>query len=136
MKVTLNMCLNYSKLQLLQTYKSLQEKVQVGLVIDHTISISKYNLFAGSIYIRLPKALDHPRKRLINIQNIDNNESFKWCLLRCLYPVNHNPTRIRKADKEFAKKLYFKNIKFPVKVRNIHKIQKKLHRHQRFWLRV
>ena len=31
--------------------------------------------------------------------------------------------------KNLQKKLYFKNIKFPVKVRNIHKIQKKLHRH-------
>ena len=40
-------------------------------VIDHTISISKYNPLAGSIYIKLPKELDHPRKVLINIQNID-----------------------------------------------------------------
>ena len=32
--------------------------------------------------------------------------------------------RITKADKEFAKKLDFKNIKLPVKVRDIHKIKK------------
>ena len=43
-------------------------------VIDHTITISKCNLFAVSSYIKLLKELDHPRKGLINI---DDNECFK-----------------------------------------------------------
>ena len=30
-----------------------------------------YNPLAGSSYIKLPKELEHPRKGLINIQNID-----------------------------------------------------------------
>ena len=38
-------------------------------VIDHTISISKYNPLAGSSYIKLPKELDLQRKGLIHIQN-------------------------------------------------------------------
>ena len=42
-------------------------------IIDHTISISKYNPIAGSIYIKLPKELDHRRKGLINIQNTDDS---------------------------------------------------------------
>ena len=42
-------------------------------VIDHIISISKYNPLAGNSYIKLPKELDSPRKGLINIQNIDDN---------------------------------------------------------------
>ena len=68
-------------------YTTIIENVQISIgkgsgwiidsVIDHTISISKYNLLAGSSYIRLPKELDHPRKRLVNIQNVDDNESFK-----------------------------------------------------------
>ena len=37
------------------------------LVIDHTISILKYNPLAASSCIKLPKKLDHPRKALINI---------------------------------------------------------------------
>ena len=36
-----------------------------------------------------------------------------------------NPKIITKTDKDFAKKLDFKDIKFPVKVRDIHKIEKK-----------
>ena len=34
----------------------------IDSVIDHTISISKYNPLAGSSYIKLPKELHHPRK--------------------------------------------------------------------------
>ena len=45
----------------------------IDSVIDHTISISKYNPLAGSSYIKLRKELDHPRKGLINIQNTDDN---------------------------------------------------------------
>ena len=45
--------------------------------IDHAISISKNNPLAGRNYIKLPKELDHPRKGLINIQNIVDNECFK-----------------------------------------------------------
>ena len=46
----------------------------IDSVIYHTIRISKYNPLAGGSYVKLPKELDHPRKELINIQNIDANE--------------------------------------------------------------
>ena len=97
----------------------------IDSVIDHTISISKFDPLTGSSYIKLPKELDHPRKGLINNQNTDDNECFKWCLVRYLNPADHNPTRITKSDKDFAKRLDFKDIKFPVKMRDIHKIEKK-----------
>ena len=61
----------------------------IDSVNDHTISISKYNLLAGSSYIKLPEELDHPRKGLINIQNIDDNECFKLCLVRYLHDCLH-----------------------------------------------
>ena len=71
-------CFNQSILQLYETYKNLQEKVQTNdSVIDDTISILKYNSLAGSSYIKLPKELDHPRKGLINIQNVYDNKGFK-----------------------------------------------------------
>ena len=49
----------------------------IDSVTEHNISFSKYNPLVGSSYIKLPKELDHPRKGLINIQNIDDNECFK-----------------------------------------------------------
>ena len=97
----------------------------IASVTDHTISISKYNPLAGSSYIKLPKELDNPRKGLVNIQNNDDNECFKWCLVRYLNPANHHLARITKTDKDFAKRLDFKDIKFPVKIRDIHKTEKK-----------
>ena len=93
--------------------------------IDHTVSISKYNPLAGSSYIKLPKELDHPRKSLINVQNTDDNECFKWCFVRYLNPADHNPRRITKADQDFAKRLDLKDITFSVKIRDIHKIEEK-----------
>ena len=38
-------------------------------------------------------------------------------------PTDHNPKGIIKGDKDFAKKLDFKAIKFPVKVRDTEKIE-------------
>ena len=38
----------------------------IDSVIDHTIIISKYNSLAGSSYIKLPKELDHQRKKRID----------------------------------------------------------------------
>ena len=38
--------------------------------------------------------------------------------------MDHNLRRIIKADKHFGKKLDFKDIKFSVKIRDIHKIEK------------
>ena len=96
----------------------------IDSVIDHTISISKYNPLTGSSYIELPKELNYLRKEFINVQSFEDNECFKWRLVRYLIPVDCNPARITKADKDFVKKLDFKGIKFPIKVRNIQKIEK------------
>ena len=49
----------------------------IDSVIDHTISILKYNPLCGSSYIKFSKELDHTRKGLINIQITDHNEWFK-----------------------------------------------------------
>ena len=65
----------------------------------------EYNPLAGSSYIKLVKGLDHPRKRLINIQNIDDKECFKWSIVRFVNTENHYPARITKAEKEFTTKL-------------------------------
>ena len=42
-------------------------------------------------------------------------------MVRYLNPANHHPARITKADQDFAKKLDFKNKKFPVQVRDLKK---------------
>ena len=61
---------------------------------------------------------------MINVQNIDVNECFKWCLVRYLNSAGHNPRRITKADKDFAKRLDFENIKLSIKFKVIQQIAK------------
>ena len=46
-------------------------------------------------------------------------------MVRYLNPTNHHPARITKADKDFPKRLEFKEINFPVKITDIHKLEKK-----------
>ena len=48
----------------------------INSVVDHTIT---------KIIIS--------KKSLINIQNIDDNECFKWFLVRYLYPADHYPAK-------------------------------------------
>ena len=42
-----------------------------------------------------------------------------------LHLADYHPARNTKADKNFAKKLHYKNIKFPGKIKDIQKIRKK-----------
>ena len=72
----------------------------------YNFNISKYNPLAGSTYMKIPK------------------ETIQESKMRYLNPVDHNQRRITKPNKEFAQKIDFKNIKFPVKIRDIHKIEK------------
>jgi len=44
--------------------------------------------------------------------------------VRLLNPAKHNPQRITKADREFAKKLDYPGITFPVQIKDVGKIEK------------
>ena len=79
-------------------------------IIDHTINISKYKPLA------LAKRMRPSKKRIDQYSKYCLNECFKWGIVRYLNPVDHNPRRTTKAD--------FKNMKFPVNIRDIYKIEK------------
>ena len=98
-----------------------------GFTIDeiesHYINIAKYKPLKGSSYIGLPKELRNPKKKLINIKNEDN-ECFRWCHIRHLNPINKNPQRINKMDKEMINQLNYNGIDFPVSSKHYNKIEK------------
>ena len=62
---------------------------------------------------------------MINVQDIDDNECFKWCLVKHINPAGHNSIQITKADKDFTKRIHFEDKRFPVEITDIHKIEKK-----------
>ena len=62
------------------------------------------------------------KKCLTDIPNINDNECFKWCLIRYVHPGDQNLEKIRKVGKGLARELDFKDMTFPV--------QKKRHLYQ------
>ena len=75
-------------------------------------------------YIELSKSLQ--RQGLINIKNTDNY-CFIWSYIRYINPLNKNPNRITKKDKELFNNIYekLKYFEFPLKINknNIEKIE-------------
>ena len=72
----------------------------------HYINIVKYNPLKGSSYIKLPQELKNSAKGLINMKNEDN-ECFRWCNIRHLYPQDKYPQRTKKCEKEYIKNLNY-----------------------------
>jgi len=56
-------------------------------------------------------------------ENETDNQCFKWCIATALNPVKDHPERIRGKLEEQAETLNFRNINFPVKLRDINKFE-------------
>ena len=92
-------------------------------VDKHFLNIVKYKPMNGSSYIKLPTELQNSKKGLINLKNEDN-ECFRSCHIRHLNPQKTNPQRIKKVDKKMVNELNYKDIEFPVTIKQINKIEK------------
>ena len=99
-----------------------------GWVIDridsHYLIVTPYKPLNGSSYIELPLELRNPKKGLINIKNEDN-ECFRWCHIRHLNPLEKNPQRIKKEDKDMADRLDYNGTEFPISKKDYNKVEKK-----------
>ena len=84
-------------------------------------STVKYKPLGGSSYIPLPKFLA-AKKAIINL-NTEDDESFKWAIIRALNPVENHPERIDRECRETSKVLNWKGLKFPVKLSDIKKFE-------------
>ena len=94
----------------------------VDLINNHYMNVVKYQPVKGSLYIPLPKELQHNKKGLINMKNNDN-ECFRWCHIRYLNPQAANPQRIKLVDKQFTNKLDYSGVSFPVTIKQYNKIE-------------
>ena len=63
------------------------------------------------------------RKGLINIKNKDN-KCFLWRHNRHLNPLKNDPQRVTLKDKELVQKLNYRGVTFPVRIKDISKIEK------------
>ena len=84
------------------------------------IHIVEYKPMRGGTYIPLPEFI-MKKKSIINIQNKDN-KCFLWSILRYLHPVQMNEVRLTDL-RDYENELNFKEINFPVKVKDIQKFE-------------
>jgi hypothetical protein len=85
------------------------------------VLIDKNDPLRGSSYKVLPKFIQN-KKAVINIKN-DDNQCFKWCLLRAVNPVKKNAERISDLKSKVST-LNWGNMTFPVKLKDIGKFEK------------
>ena len=89
-------------------------------VIRLEIHIVEYKPMKGGSYISLPNFIKK-KNAIINIQNEDD-KCFLWSVLRYLHPVQKNGERISDL-KKYENDLNFKQINFPVNVKDITKFE-------------
>ena len=92
--------------------------VEVEKLVLHTTRWDPIN--AGS-YIDLPPALKN-KNAIINMKNQDE-ECFKWCVLRALNPKNKNAERVDKDLKSKVETLHIQGMRYPVNFRDIDRFE-------------
>jgi hypothetical protein len=97
---------------------------RVIMVKRHEIDVVHFNPLVGSSFIELPAPLKSDKNGLINIENMDDNECFRWCHVRHLKPKKQKANKITKPDRKFAETLNYKGIDFPVRIDDIPKIER------------
>ena len=89
-------------------------------IIKLEIHIVVYKPMKGGSYIPLPEFIQK-KNAIINIKNKDD-KCFLWSVLRYLHPVLKNGERINDL-KKYENDLNFKQINFPVEVKDITKFE-------------
>ena len=90
-------------------------------VIKLVLHTTRWDPINAGSYIDLPEALKN-KKAIINMKNQDE-ECFKWCVLRALYPKDKNAERIDKDFKSKQDTLNMKGIRYPVNFRDIDRFE-------------
>ena len=110
-------------LERLATFQQRGSNWRFRSIINLELHTVKYKPLGGSSYIKLPDELEL-KHAVINPENRDDNECFKWAVTRALNPVEKNPQRITKELRKQANDLVWKEIEFPVSLREIDKFER------------
>ena len=90
-------------------------------IINLTLHTTRWDPLNAGSYIDLPPFLKN-KKALINMKNEDD-ECFKWSVLRALYPKDNHPERIDNDLKSKEDTLNMKGIRYPVSFRDIDRFE-------------
>lgn len=83
--------------------------------------MTTYTPIAGSSYLALPGAIKM-KQSIVNIQNVDDDQCLKWCLLAHLHPVEKDKHRVSKY-RQYENELNFDGIEWPCSYTQISKVE-------------
>ena len=86
-------------------------------VISLDVHFTDFQPLRGSTFLPLPTKIS-TKKAVINMKNNDD-QCFKWSVVRALHPVDIHPERITKELKDQSERLDWSGLKFPVKLDQI-----------------
>ena len=86
-------------------------------ILSLDVHFTDFQPLRGSTFIPLPKKI-RDKKAVINMKN-DDDQCFKWSVVRALNPVEKNSERITKELKDQSERLDWSGLKFPVKLDQI-----------------
>ena len=86
-------------------------------VLSLDIHFTDFQPLRGSTFLPLPSKIS-TKKAVINMKNNDD-QCFKWSVVRALNPVEKNSERITKELKDQSERLDWSGLKFPVDLKQI-----------------
>ena len=91
-------------------------------VLSLDIHFTDFQPLRGSTFLPLPSKIS-TKKAVINMKNNDD-QCFKWSVVRALNPVDIHPERITKELKDQSERLDWSGLKFPVDLKQIRIFEK------------
>ena len=85
-------------------------------VLSLDVHFTDFQPLRGSTFLPLPSKIS-TKKVVINMKNNDD-QCFKWSVVRALHPVDIHPERITKELKDQSERLDWSGLKFPMKLDN------------------
>ena len=104
--------------ELIQNFNNRGSGWQFDRVEHLDININPYNPLSASSYIKLPGKLAE-KKAIINVQNENDHECFKWAITSAVFPAKEHGERLSKQMREDSEKFDWAGIEFPVSLKQI-----------------
>ena len=83
-------------------------------VLSLDVHFTDFQPLRGSTFLPLPSKIS-TKKAVINMKNNDD-QCFKWSVVRALHPVEIHPERVSKELKDQSERLDWSGLKFPMKL--------------------
>ena len=108
--------------ELIQNFNNRGSGWQFDRVEYLDININPFNPLSASSYIKLPVKLAK-KKAIINVQNKNDNECFKWAVTSAVFPAKEHGERLSKQMRKDSEKFDWTGIEFPVSLKLIDKFE-------------